>query len=233
MQNTNENSIFENKPKTPRKLIVLPWKKTLRICLNNIRRRLGRSFLTFLCIMIVVAFFMSSLAYQNMIAQLSQSPDVYTKAVMEKAGIYTHDPVALQKQNDQRTWLLILSSVLCLVGITNTMLMSVTERIREIGTLKCLGALDSFIVRLFLVESVFIGILGSLAGTIAGYLLFVIQILAALDYSIMSFNSFLNALTSSAPLSIAMGTLLTVIAAVYPTFVAARMKPVEAMRVEV
>lgn len=233
MQNINEHGIFEHKPKTPRKLIVLPWKKTLRMSLNNIRHRLGRSFLTFLCIMIVVAFFMSSLTYQNMIAQLSQSTDVYTKAVLERAGIYTHDPVASKKQNDQRTWLLILSAVLCLVGITNTMLMSVTERIREIGTLKCLGALDSFIVRLFLVESLFIGIMGSLAGTIVGFLLFVIQILAALESSILSPSSFIDAMTSSAPLSIAIGTILTVIAAVYPTFVAARMKPVEAMRVEV
>ncbi|MBN1900480.1 FtsX-like permease family protein [Candidatus Sumerlaeota bacterium] len=233
MQNDNEHSIFDHKPKTPKKLIVLPWGKTFRICLNNIRNRFGRSFLTFLCIVIVVAFFMSSLSYQTMIARLVQSKDIYTKAVLEKAGVYSHDPIAFQKQSDQKTWLLILSAVLCFVGITNTMLMSVTERIREIGTLKCLGALDSFIVRLFLVESIFIGILGSLAGTVSGFILFIIQILASLDSSILSISSFGDALVSSAPLSIAMGTILTVIAAVYPTFVAARMKPVEAMRVEV
>ena len=43
------------------------------------------------------------------------------------------------------------------VGVLNAMLMSVTERFREIGTMKCLGALNSFIVKLFLIESLFQG----------------------------------------------------------------------------
>ena len=54
------------------------------------------------------------------------------------------------------------------VGIVNTMLMSVTERFREIGTFKCLGALDSFVVRIFVLEAFYQGLIGGTAGGIAG-----------------------------------------------------------------
>ena len=46
-----------------------------------------------------------------------------------------------------------MSLLVCTVGITNSMLMAVTERFKEIGTMKCLGALDSFVVVLFMLES--------------------------------------------------------------------------------
>ena len=51
------------------------------------------------------------------------------------------------------------------------MLMSVTERFREIGTMKCLGALDTFIVKLFLLESTFQGLAGTSAGIVIGFAL--------------------------------------------------------------
>ena len=51
------------------------------------------------------------------------------------------------------------------------MLMSVTERFREIGTMKCLGALDGFIVKLFLIESLFQGMAGTVMGVLLGLVL--------------------------------------------------------------
>ncbi|MCY3024567.1 MAG: FtsX-like permease family protein, partial [Planctomycetota bacterium] len=113
------------------------------------------------------------------------------------------------------------------------MLMSVRERVREIGTLKCLGALDSFVVRLFLVESIFIGVLASAAGGLVGYMLGLLQVGAALEFSLLSAGACSRCLAVSLPVAVGLGTLLTALAAIYPTFVAARMKPVEAMRVEV
>jgi ABC-type lipoprotein release transport system permease subunit len=112
------------------------------------------------------------------------------------------------------------------------MLMSVTERFREIGTLKCLGALDRFVVRLFLVESFFIGLFGSLSGTLLGYLLTVLQVGAVLEFRLATLGEYWFAFISCAPIAIGAGTILTVLAAIYPTYVAAKMKPVEAMRVE-
>src|SRR5690606_38649039 len=63
------------------------------------------------------------------------------------------------------------------IGIANAMLMSVTERVREIGTMKCLGALSGFVVKLFLIESSLLGLVGAILGCLVG-LLFSILIYA-------------------------------------------------------
>src|SRR5688500_20236848 len=72
---------------------------------------------------------------------------------------------------DRLLWLVCTSLVMCLVGVTNSMLMSVTERFREIGTIKCLGASDSFIVKVFFLEAVLLGVIGSFSGSLLGTLL--------------------------------------------------------------
>jgi hypothetical protein len=213
--------------------VVLPWRRTLEMCWMNVQYRKGRSLLTFVCIAIVVAFFASSFTYQDTLSTLTKSSDVHTKAVLEKGGVSMADPQAVKKQHDQRIWLMSLSGILCLVGITNTILMSVTERFREIGTLKCLGALDGFVVRLFLIESLFVGLLGSLAGALLGYLLALVQTGAVFEFGLLSLGTLSHAFLAAVPRSVMIGTLVTMAAAVYPTYVAARMRPVEAMRAEV
>lgn len=55
------------------------------------------------------------------------------------------------------------------IGIFNTMTMAVTERTREIGVLKAIGASPKLIQRLFLMESTFIGILGTLIAVAISY----------------------------------------------------------------
>lgn len=213
--------------------VVLPWSKTVRMCLANVRQRLGRSVLTFICIAVVVAFFASALAYQGILSRLTGRTDVHVQAVLERAGVFVNDPAAMLRQRDQRIWLMTLSAVLCLVGITNTILMSVTERFREIGTLKCLGALDVFVVRLFLIENAFIGALASLLGGLLGCLLAVLQLGAVLEFSILSWNDCAMELLLGMGKAVVLGTVLTLLASVYPTYVASRMRPVDAMRVEV
>jgi predicted lysophospholipase L1 biosynthesis ABC-type transport system permease subunit len=203
------------------------------MCLSNVWQRLGRSALTFICIAVVVAFFAASLAYQHILDRLLLLPDVHTAAVLERAGLLTRDHDAAAQQHDQRIWLLSLSAVMCLIGITNTILMSVTERFREIGTLKCLGALDSFVVRLFLIENAFIGALASLSGALVGGLLAWLQAGAVLEFALLDSGLVLRSLSYSLPRAIGLGTALTLLAAIYPAWVASRMSPVKAMRAEV
>jgi putative ABC transport system permease protein len=225
--------MFDDDAEQGPRRVVLPWARAIDMCVSNVRHRLGRSMLTFVCIAVVIAFFMQSLAYQKMLAALMASGDVHTQAVLERAGVFTHDEAALLRQHDQRLWLYGLSGFLCLVGITNTILMSVTERFREIGTLKCMGALDAFVVRLFLIENIVIGALASLAGCLAGYVLALVQVGAVFEFSLLGAKVLRGGLWPALPLVLAIGTVLTLLAAVYPTYVASRMRPVDAMRTEV
>lgn len=73
------------------------------------------------------------------------------------------------------TYLLGISLLVCAVGITNAMLMSVTERYREIATLKCLGALDGSILSIFLLEACLLGAVGAAAGAVLGGLIGVLR----------------------------------------------------------
>lgn len=203
------------------------------MCIANVRQRLGRSALTFICIAVVVAFFASSMIYQSFLANSMASADIHAQAVLERAGVFVNDADALIRQHDQRIWLMTLSAILCLVGITNTILMSVTERIREIGTLKCLGALDVFVVRLFLIENAFIGALASLLGALLGCLLAIIQFGAVFEFGLLNWGLCLAGMMPGILKAVALGTGLTLLASLYPTYVASRMRPVDAMRVEV
>ena len=224
--------IFDDGSGDPRR-VSLPWSKTIGLCLANVRQRLGRSALTFVCIAVVVAFFASSRIYQGFLSRLATSADVHVQAVLERAGVFVHDAEAMARQRDQRVWLMTLSAFLCLVGITNTILMSVTERVREIGTLKCLGALDGFVVRLFLVENAFVGVLASFLGALVGGLLALLQLGAVFAFSLLSWRLCAPELLRGMAYAVALGTVLTLLASVYPTYVASRMRPVDAMRVEI
>jgi len=146
------------------------------------------------------------------------------------------------KEMDVRgVWLVGLSLMVCVVGITNAMLMSVTERFREIGTMKCLGALDKFIVKLFLIESSLQGLVGSLLGALLGFLLAFLRSLFAFHaidpetgagyWLAMHFFPG-GALIGWMGVALVTGIALTIVAAIYPAMRAARMAPVEAMRVE-
>jgi putative ABC transport system permease protein len=112
-----------------------------------------------------------------------------------------------------------LSLLMCLVGVTNAMLMSVAERYREIGTFKCLGASDGFIVSVFLVEAVMLGALGSLVGGFLG------SLLTATAYG-------LPISWSAIGIGIAVGLAMTLLAAVLPAAQAARMPAAAALRSE-
>jgi ABC-type lipoprotein release transport system permease subunit len=121
------------------------------------------------------------------------------------------------------------------------MLMSVTERFREIGTMKCLGALDRFVVRLFLIESSFQGAAGSIVGAVIGLGLAFGRSLFAYRVTERGTGETYWLAMQYFPvgkvmlwmvISIVVGIVLSVVAAIYPAYRASRMEPVDAMRVE-
>jgi len=144
-----------------------------------------------------------------------------------------------EKERRQRktrdVWLVAMALLVCVVGITNAMLMSVTERFREIGTMKCLGALDRFVIQIFMLESSLQGVLGGLAGALVGLLMAFLSMYFAvyrhLQGGLLRFFPFREVFLS-ALFAVVIGAALSVVAAAYPAYRAARMKPVDAMRVD-
>ena len=128
-------------------------------------------------------------------------------------------------------WLIIVSFLVCVVGIANAMLMSVTERFREIATMKCLGATDGFIMINFIMESVMQGIVGSVVGALLGLILGVLRAWAS--YGGLAWANFpvLDVLESMG-IGLVVGVVVSALAATYPAYVAARLAPMEAMRIE-
>ena len=128
-------------------------------------------------------------------------------------------------------WLVFVSMLVCVVGISNAMLMSVTERFREIATLKCLGALDRFIMLMFVLEAAFLGIVGGMAGAVLGALLG--TGITLLSYGTLVLPAIpIGELGGWILFSIVLGVVLAAVASVYPSFKAARLAPMEAMRIE-
>ena len=226
--------------------ITLPWAEAVRISVRNVTIRLGRTLITGSGIVLGIAF-LSSVWTSSVIqdglqrAQLQQERELVEATARgqgesENANIENFTGISeeeRQAESSKRVWLVVMSLLVCGVGITNAMLMSVTERFREIGTMKCLGALDSFIVRLFLIEAVALGILGSVVGTILGHIAMLgifslrersLSVAAKMDWGQMLVYLLL---------CILVGTVLSLVSAIAPAVRAARMRPAAALQTEI
>jgi len=110
------------------------------------------------------------------------------------------------------------------IGIMNIMLASVTERTREIGIRRALGAKKRDIITQFLIEAVILSGVGGLIGVVLGVLIPLI---------ISTFWGMTTIVTPIAPiLAFSISALIGVIFGIYPSMRAAEMDPVEALRHE-
>lgn len=137
-----------------------------------------------------------------------------------------------ERERFRTTWIVAVSLLVTVIGIANSMLMSVTERFRDIGTMRCLGALSGFVRTLFLVEAAFMGITGGVLGAIGGALFALGTYLVPYGTTLLftAIADGAGALVLMMLGSVVAGVVLSLLAALYPAAAAARMVPADALR---
>jgi ABC-type antimicrobial peptide transport system permease subunit len=220
-----------NDPERVDRLVVLPFKKSFEISFKSIRVRFFRSMITTLSLILAVSFLSFTNVSINVADGLLASRDKDARQALEQAGYDIAPGATSVGSTAKQRWIVILSLMVCVVGIVNAQLMAVTERFREIGTMKCLGALDRFIVKLFFLEAGLQGVAGGAIGALGGCLFSLLNATLLFGLPALVQLSWLNVFMSML-VATGVGFLLSLIGVFYPAIVAARMQPVEAMRVE-
>jgi putative ABC transport system permease protein len=110
------------------------------------------------------------------------------------------------------------------IGIANIMIVSVTERTREIGIMKAVGARKREVIQLFLVESLILGVIGAFFGVLLGL---------GVGYLAVSIPSWPMVVPFDwIGIAVFVGVLVGVLAGLYPAWRGARVDPIEALRRE-
>ncbi len=122
------------------------------------------------------------------------------------------------------TALATVSLVVGGIGIMNVMLVSVTERTREIGVRMAVGALGRDVIAQFLLESVLLSAGGGLLGTAVGVL--TIPVAASLNHGVAVLDP------TSVPLAFGVALATGLVFGLYPALRAARLDPIQALRYE-
>ena len=170
--------------------IELPFAEAVRISFQSLRIRFWRSMITTAGILLSIAFLVAIMSGAQIRGAMSE--------LEGRAAITTAIDDTDQSEGGvsaQDYWLVIMCLIVCVVGISNSMLMAVTERFREIGTMKCLGALNKFVVELFLLESGFQGLAGAILGSFIGFVRF--NQVSPAPFPLVTINIMKNTATAS------------------------------------
>ena len=213
------------------RLVVLPFNKSIEISFKNIQVRFFRSMITTMSLVLAVSFLCFTNVGMQVADGLLDSGDPDKRQILINAGYDIGPQDTSVAATAKQRWIVILSLVVCVVGIVNAQLMAVTERFREIGTMKCLGALDRFILRLFFLEAGMQGLVGGGIGALVGAFFSLITSATSFGTVALIQVSWLD-VAGSVLWATLVGFFLSLVGVFYPAIVAAKMQPVEAMRTE-
>jgi putative ABC transport system permease protein len=137
-------------------------------------------------------------------------------------------------QDTQQTFVIFLASIAGIsllvggIGIMNIMLVSVTERTREIGIRKAMGAKWRDILSQFVSEAILLSLGGGLVGAVFG-----VSISLALDGQDLGGRTFLTSVSGEiVTLAVSVSVLVGLFFGIYPAARAANLHPIEALRYE-
>ncbi len=129
-----------------------------------------------------------------------------------------------QSTNTMLIWIAGISLLVGGIGVMNIMLVSVTERTSEIGLKKAIGARKTMILGQFLTEAVVLTSLGGLIGVIVGIIL--AEVISKLNTTPVSIS------VPAAVLAVAFSMLIGILFGLLPSYKAANLDPIEALRHE-
>lgn len=154
----------------------------------------------------------------------------YFKGDDTKYNIRNQAEILSSVQQATQTFTFLLAGVAAVsllvggIGIMNIMLVSVTERIKEIGIRKAIGAPKEEILALFLIEAITLSVVGGLIGIALGWLMATIVASVSGWQTIITFPSVL--------ISFGFSILTGLFFGVYPAYKAAGLHPIDALRYE-
>lgn len=166
---------------------------------------------------------------------IDQAETELTMWMMERFG-QDSDAFSIQNQSEiaetmeevQNTMAMMLGGIAAIsllvggIGIMNIMLVSVTERTREIGIRKAIGAGRGTIMLQFLMEAMILSLMGCLAGIAASYLaVHIIGLITGTAYGMAWYV---------AGISVVFSSIIGIVFGLYPAGKAARRNPIEALR---
>jgi putative ABC transport system permease protein len=122
------------------------------------------------------------------------------------------------------TGIAVISLVVAAIGIANITLVSVTERTKEIGIMKAVGATNRDTMQLFLTESVLLGTTGAVLGVPVGLAV----AWGATRFAEVGFRLAVDWIGFAVVVGIGVG----IVAGLYPAWRASRVDPIDALRYE-